>query len=135
MNLVSAIKLFVGSVQSRWLAFGVAITMPVLSLAQTAGSQTTGLAGFDAAAKAAGNKKIDNVMASASGTANSAYDAFIIGITVFGVVLVGLSLYGMYKASADERETPKKAIVGLVVGGALTVVGIITAYSANTLTT
>lgn len=46
----------------------------------------------------------------------------LIAFTVTGIGLVGFSIWAIYKASVDERETPKKAIAGIFVGGALTAV-------------
>ncbi len=97
-------------------------------------AQTSGLTGFEAAKTAAGTKNLSNVADNAGATTNSWFNAFMIGITAFGVVIVGLSLFQFWKASKEERETPKPAIVGVLVGGAMTVVGIITVYAANSAT-
>lgn len=80
----------------------------------------------------AGSNRIDNVLASAGKTGQSILDFVFIGCTVMGVIVCAVSLYGLYQASKDEREKPKGAIVGLFIGGALTAVGLITGYMANT---
>lgn len=80
----------------------------------------------------AGNKRVDDMLVSAGKTGQSVLDFVFIIFTVLGVIVVGASLYQLYQASKDEREKPKSAIVGLFVGGALTAVGLITGYMANT---
>lgn len=80
----------------------------------------------------AGNKRVDDMLISAGKTGQSVLDFVFIIFTVLGVIVVGMSLYQLYQASKDEREKPKSAIVGLFVGGALTAVGLITGYMANT---
>lgn len=81
----------------------------------------------------AGTKRVDDMLLSAGRTGQSVLDFVFIIFTVLGVVVVGVSLYTLYQASKDEgREKPKSAIVGLFVGGALTAVGLITGYMANT---
>jgi len=97
-------------------------------------AQTSGLSGFETAKTAAGTKNLSNIADNAGATANSWFNAFMIIITACGVVLVGFSLYHFYKASKEDRETPKPAIVGVLVGGLMTVVGIITVYAANSAT-
>lgn len=81
----------------------------------------------------AGTKRVDDMLVSAGRTGQSVLDFVFIIFTVLGVIVVGVSLYTLYQASKDEgREKPKSAIVGLFVGGALTAVGLITGYMANT---
>lgn len=53
-------------------------------------------------------------------------------ITVFGFVVVGISLYALWKASKEERESPMGAIVGLVIGGAMAGVGSVMWIMRNT---
>lgn len=80
----------------------------------------------------AGTKRLDDMLNSAGKTGQSVLDFVIIIFTVVGVIVCGISLYALYQASKDEREKPKAAIVGLFVGGALTAVGLVTGYMANT---
>lgn len=81
----------------------------------------------------AGTKRVDDMLVSAGRTGQSVLDFVFIISTVIGVIVVAVSLYTLYQASKDEgREKPKSAIVGLFVGGALTAVGLITGYMANT---
>ena len=53
-------------------------------------------------------------------------------VAVGGYVVVALSLYGLYKASKDEREKPLPALVGLFIGGAMAAVGTILWIMKNT---
>lgn len=80
----------------------------------------------------AGGKRLDDMLGSAGKTGQSVLDFVFIIFTVIGVIVVGVSLYKLYEASKDEREKPKSAVVGLFVGGAMTAVGLITGYMANT---
>lgn len=80
----------------------------------------------------AGNKRVDDMLVRAGKTGQSVLDFVFIIFTVLGVIVVGVSLYQLYQASKDEREKPKSAVVGMFVGGALTAVGLITGYMANT---
>lgn len=81
----------------------------------------------------AGGKRLDDMLVSAGKTGQSVLDFVFIIFTVIGVIVVGVSLYTLYQASKDEgREKPKSAVVGLFVGGAMTAVGLVTGYMANT---
>ena len=57
----------------------------------------------------------------------------LIGFTAVGIGLVGFSIWAIYKASVDERETPKKAIAGIFVGAAMTAVTTISFLARNNL--
>ena len=133
-GLVKNVKRGLAAIESRYLVACIALAAPALSLAQATGSTGT-VSGFETARGIAGSKKLDDVASNVERTSNAGYNAIIVVVTVLGVLLVAMSLWGMYKSSKDERETPKSAIVGLIVGGGLPVVGIITAFSANTLVT
>ena len=132
-GLLKNVKRGVAAIESKYLVACIAVAAPALSWAQATGTGT--VSGFETARGVAGTRKLDDVAANAERTSNAGYNAMIVFFTVLGVLLVGLSLWGMYKSSKDERETPKSAIVGLIIGGGLTVIGIITAFSANTLVT
>lgn len=81
----------------------------------------------------AGSKRLDDVLIRGEQTGQTILDFIFVGFTLLGVIVVGISLYALYQASKDDsREKPKSAIVGLFVGGALTIVGLVTGYMANT---
>jgi hypothetical protein len=52
-----------------------------------------------------------------------------------GVIIFCLSLYGLYKAGKEERENPKGAFIGLVVGAAMTIATLLLGYTRNTIAT
>ena len=47
-------------------------------------------------------------------------------------VVVAISLYTLWKASKEEREKPRSAVVGLFIGGAMAAVGTIMWIMKNT---
>lgn len=61
---------------------------------------------------------------------------FIIGISaLLGIIIIIVSLLSLHNASKDDtRETPKGAIVGLIVGGCLAAAAAIMWMMANTVT-
>ena len=64
-------------------------------------------------------KKLDEVINNADATTKSLAGLILSVLGVAGFVLIAISLWQMYKAGKEERESPKGAIVGLVVGGLL----------------
>jgi len=74
-----------------------------------------------------GGKKLQDVLANADDAAQTTA-TFVIGlVAIGGYVVVALSLYGLYKASKDDRgnEKPLASIIGLFIGGAMAGVGTI----------
>lgn len=69
------------------------------------------------------------------GTVGSLYNTMTIIFIVCGILITAKSLMGMYQLSANEQQAspPIGCIVGLLVGGALTVVGVVAAIVANSL--
>ena len=105
-----------------------------LALSTQAQAQTTGTSGtVDLTQDTSGGKKLSDVTANiTTGSQNIA--AMIIAIVaVLGFVIVALSLVQMHKASKDERESPKAAVVGLFIGGAMAGVGSIMWIMKNTI--
>ena len=64
-------------------------------------------------------KKLDEVINNADTTTKQLAGLILAVLGVVGFVLIALSLWQMYKAGKEERESPKGAIVGLIVGGLL----------------
>lgn len=82
----------------------------------------------------ASGKDITNVMQKQTQTAQSALDLTLILAGLAGLVITVISLLVLYKASKEEgREKPMGAVWGLFIGGALTIVGLITGLFGNTL--
>jgi hypothetical protein len=102
--------------------------------AQTYYSGNSGAAMLNYANQAAGNRTMSNFFANAGDTTSQGVNFLLVIFTAMGIGLVGFSLYGLYKASKDERETPKSAIWGLVIGGTLTAVTTIAFFLRNTVT-
>jgi len=63
------------------------------------------------------NKKLDVVINNADATTKQIAGLILSVLGVAGFMLICVSLFAMYKAGKEERESPKAAIVGLVVGG------------------
>lgn len=85
----------------------------------TSTSDGTTLLGYQQQAGVA-SQKLTNTTGNLGKMIADFLNLFLIGMTAFGIVLFGIGLYGVYKANADERETPKKAIWGMVIGAGMT---------------
>lgn len=104
------------------------------AMAQNYYSGNSGADLLNYANQAAGNRTMSNFFANAGNTTSQGVNFLLVIFTAIGLGLVGFSLYGLYKASKDERETPKSAIWGLVIGGCLTAVTTIAFFVRNTVT-
>lgn len=81
----------------------------------------------------AAGRDLNQVMQKQVQTGQSALDLIFIGFTLAGVVISGICLIIIWKASKEEgREKPVAAIVGLVMGGCLTILGLVVGLFANT---
>lgn len=80
----------------------------------------------------AGSKDLTDLTKKGEATAQSFADFLIIGFAFAGLLIFGISLYALYKAGKDERESPKGAIWGLVIGAAMTAVTLILGLTRNT---
>lgn len=110
--------------------FGIVVALS----ATIACAQNGKISGFEDAKSVAGSKKLDTMTQSGEQTINWFYNLLIAGATLGGVVLVLWSFFQFWKASKEERESPKSAIVAFFVGAAMTAVGVIAVFTANTLT-
>lgn len=80
----------------------------------------------------AGARKLQDNIRGQNDLLQYGLDIVMIVFGILGIILVGGSLYKLYQASQEQsRETPKSAIVGLVVGGCLIVLGVIAGLIAN----
>lgn len=109
-----------------------AVTTACLTLAE-AQAGSISITDFKSTSGANG-RKVDDMLGNGATTMQHVLDFVFMVFTLVGIILVGVSLYTLYQVSKEEgREKPKSAIVGLIVGGALTAVGLITGYIANTI--
>lgn len=132
MNQFNVINRKVKAVAQKVIGAGLA-SIHFGVFAQATGNSGS-ISAFDTARQTAGNRTIDTMASNTDRLAGNLYNTMTTGATLLGVLLVGISLWGFYKASKEERETPKPAVVGLIIGGLLTAIGLVAAFSANTLT-
>ncbi len=58
----------------------------------------------------------------------------LLGIfALVGIIMAGMSILALHRASKEEREKPTGAVVGLICGGAMTMVSMIVWIVHNTL--
>lgn len=84
----------------------------------------------------AGTKKVDDMLVNGKTTLQNGLDFVFYICTFVGIVVFALCWYKMYQASKDEGgrgEKPASLIIGMIVGGGLTSIGLICGYFANTL--
>lgn len=81
----------------------------------------------------AGTKNLTDLTVRGAETAQSFVNLVLIVFCFIGVFIFALSLVGLYKAGKEDRESPKGAIIGLVIGGCLTAVTVLLGYTRNTL--
>ena len=127
MNQFNVINRTVKSVAQKVIGAGL-VSIHFGVFAQATGNSGS-ISAFDTARQTAGNRTIDTMASNTDRLAGNLYNTMTTGAT-----LLGVSLWGFYKASKEERETPKPAVVGLIIGGLLTAIGLVAAFSANTLT-
>ncbi|MDW5418625.1 hypothetical protein R6242_18835 [Iodobacter sp. CM08] len=66
------------------------------------------------------SKKLTNTTANLGAMMADMLNLFLMGCTFVGLILVGISVFGIWKASKDERESPKHAPMGIIVGVLMT---------------
>ena len=87
---------------------------------------------FDLTKDQSGGKKFSDVANNINSAAQTGTSLMLNLFTMGGFVIVGISLYTLYKASKEERDKPTPAIVGLFIGGAMAAVGSIAWIMKNT---
>lgn len=107
----------------------VAVAAPSVLLT----SEASALERTDLTQDTSGGANFDSVATNLDGAAQTGASLLISFVTLGGFVVVGLSLYTLWKASKDEREKPLPAIVGLFIGGAMAAVGSIMWIMKNTI--
>lgn len=118
MKLVHSLK---NGVQNAWLKAGMMASVPLMLIANPAYA----LNKTDLTQDTSGGKKLQDVAANVDDAAQTGASLFIQIVSILGFVVVALSLWQLYKASKEDRESPMPAIVGLFIGGAMAAVGTI----------
>ncbi|ARL04324.1 hypothetical protein [Burkholderia pseudomallei] len=105
-------------------------TMAVLSIEARADNQLqlTNIQG----STGAGSNDITNLMTKGQNVAQAAVNFALIAFGALGVILIGLSLWALYKAQKDQRDSPKAAVWGLIIGALLTSVALVVGLLRNT---
>jgi hypothetical protein len=80
----------------------------------------------------AGSNDLTSLSTKGQNVMQSGVNFVLIFFAAVGVSMVGASLWAIHKANKDQRESPKTAVVGLFVGGAMTCVALIVGYIRNT---
>ena len=117
MNVTSKIS---GKLSHGYLRAGVMTTMAMMAVDSFA---TGSLDPLDVNADKSGGKTVGNVLNNVNETAKQGGTLVVSLAALAGYIIIIISLFSLYKASKDERETPTSAIVGLFMGGLLAGVG------------
>lgn len=113
-------------IQYRLLASATLLTMSAVSaLAQNTGDPTAPLAILKTAREKAQSSQLNAANIATGG--NNAGIVFTILFAVVGIALAGISGVKLYKSSQDDnaREDAGRSLVGLIVGSAITILGVI----------
>lgn len=98
----------------------------VLSTTALISMQTMALDKIDLTQDTSGGKTFNDIAENIDDAAQTGASLIIQLVTIGGYIVVALSLYGLYKASKDDRDSkPLPAILGLFIGGAMAGVGTI----------
>lgn len=98
------------------------VTAPVFALQST-----------DATQDSSGGKNFNSVATNID-TARQVGTTVILGVfALVGIIMAGMSILALHRASKEEREKPTGAVVGLIAGGAMTMVSMIVWIVHNTL--
>jgi hypothetical protein len=80
----------------------------------------------------AGTKDLTDLGKKGQDTFQAGIDLFLIGCAAVGIIVFSISMFGVYKAGKEDRESPKGAIFGLVVGAAMTLIPVLIGLFRNT---
>lgn len=97
--------------------------------------QTYALNKIDLTQDTSGGKTVNDIATNIDDAAQTGAALIIQLVTIGGYIVVALSLYGLYKASKEDRDSkPLPAILGLFIGGAMAGVGTIMWMMKTTVT-
>ncbi|MBN3729363.1 hypothetical protein [Burkholderia sp. Tr-20390] len=82
----------------------------------------------------AGSADITQAVNKYKGYLQSLITLVLLFFAASGVVLCGISIKKVYEANKDNREPPKVAVIGIVVGAAMTIVTVIIGILRNSAT-
>jgi hypothetical protein len=108
-------------------------TLAVAMLSLQARAQTSLQLNNLSGSTGAGSNDITALMTKGQNVAQSAVTFGIIVAAAIGVFLIIFSVWGIYKAQKDQRDSPKIAITGLIVGAILTSIALIVGLLRNTI--
>jgi hypothetical protein len=108
-------------------------TITVATLSLQARAQTTLQLNNLSGSTGAGSNDITALMTKGQNVAQSAVTFGVIVAAAIGVFLIIGSVWGIYKAQKDQRDSPKVAVAGLIVGSVLTSIALIVGLLRNTI--
>lgn len=115
------------NVKNKFVLAVCLIMVNVEAFAQAQPVDLTNLSGTSGA----GTKQITDLTAKGVATANNIANFVLVIASLAGLILCASSVWAIYKASKDDRESPKTAIVGIFVGAAMTIISIILGIVRN----
>jgi len=81
----------------------------------------------------AGNQDLTALAQKSQQLAQTGSDTWLIWVALVGVVVFTLAMWACKRAADDDRERPKSAIAGLIVGAAMTAIPILLGLTRNSL--
>lgn len=81
----------------------------------------------------AGNQDLAALATKSQNLAQTGSDTWLIWAALAGVVTFSLSLWACKKAAADDRDKPKGAIAGLIIGACLTAIPLLLGLTRNSI--
>ncbi|TKC90158.1 hypothetical protein FAZ69_08395 [Trinickia terrae] len=107
-------------------------TIAVATLSVQARAQSTLQLNNLSGSTGAGSNDITALMTRGQTVAQAAVTFGIVVAAAIGVFMIIFGMFGIYKAQKDQRESPKTAVAGLIVGACLTSVALIVGLLRNT---
>lgn len=82
----------------------------------------------------AGSADLNTWFNKITGYFQSGVNLLLIAFAAFGIWLTGSSIHKIYAANKDQRESPKTAVIGIIVGPLLTMVAVVVGVLRNSAT-
>lgn len=97
-------------------------------------TQASAIEAFDPTKDLSGGKKMTDVLDNANTSAQT-FTTFLLNLmTLGGFIVIGISLFALWKASKEDgRERPLAAVIGLFMGGLMAGIGTIAWIIRNSL--